>query len=392
MMTAGQFANDFVPKWIEVVRDHELGGVVERLDDAGQPVHGEAKTTLVHARTVFSLAHLHLLTGNEALLAAAGDVYRCMAEQLRLPNGGYRYSVQAAGNVGDEAGGSICRAYDQSFVLLALVTLRQADPALVATEEIDGLWRFIQTITDPATGALFEDDVMARAGARPGDTRAQNPQMHMLEALLQAYELTGDRQWLERASDYVVLAERFFVDADTGAVREFVAHDLSPLQDAAGQRREPGHQYEWAWLLLRYVELGGDERVRPLAERMLAFADMHGFRRCGEPMDGAPYDAVDNRGNVVEATHLLWPLTEAGKLAALLHLHGAPSAGDRAREIERLIFGAYFHPTDIRWVNQLDGSGAVLWSDGLSRMIYHVLLFVTEGARAGLWEIKRNLQ
>lgn len=390
MMTARRFALDFVPAWIGLAQDRQSGGVVERLDANGRPVQGEPRTTLVQARTIFALAQLYLVTGNPALLDAARDIHAFMTAHLRLPSGGYRYSVEPNGEIGSDPKSGICRAYDQSFALLAFVTLQKADPSLVDDDAIDTLWSFIETLVEPTTGALYEDDVMAGSSARAGDRRAQNPQMHMLEALLQAYDLTRQGKWLQRATGYVALAERYFVDPSTGAVREFVAHDLSPLEGAEGARREPGHQYEWAWLLERFIELGGDERVKPLADRMAGFADAHGVRRSGEALDGAPFDALDADGGVTEATHLLWPLTEAGKLASLHHLQGRRGAADRARELEMLIFSFYFSPGDLRWVNQVDGAGRVVWNDALSRLIYHVLLFVTEGARAGVWVLDHH--
>lgn len=390
MMTARDFAHDFVPAWIDLAQDRHFGGVVERLDRDGHPVQGEPKTTLVQARTIFSLAQLYLVTGNQALLVAARDVHAFMTTYLRLPHGGYRYSVEPNGEPGTDQKGAVCRAYDQSFALLALVTLQKADPATVDSAAVDDLWSFIETLVEPATGALYEDDVMAARGARVGDRRAQNPQMHMLEALLQAYELTSESKWLQRATDYVALAEGYFIDASTCAIREFVAHDLSPLEGPDGARREPGHQYEWAWLLERFIELGGDGRVKPLADRMAAFADSHGVRHSGDALDGAPFDAVDASGSVTEATHLLWPLTEAGKLASLHHLQGRQGAADRARELERLIFAHYFGVNGLHWGNQLDGAGNILWDDALSRLIYHVLLFVTEGARAGVWVLDHH--
>ena len=120
---------------------------------------------------------------------------------------------------------------------------------------------------------------------------------------------------------------------------------------------------------------------------MLAFADSYGTRRDGGPLDGAPYDAVDADGTVVEASHLLWPLTEAGKVACSLHAAGIDGGAERADKLVRLVFGRFFAADRPFWVNQMDGSGNVLWPDALSRLIYHVLLFVTEGARAGLWEL-----
>src|SRR5690606_29667523 len=116
----------------------------------------------------------------------------------------------------------------------------------------------------------------------------------------------------------------------------------------------------------------------------------HGVRQDGGLLDGAVFDAVDADGEIVEASHLLWPLTEAGKLACLLHLAGVEGARDRSKDIETLIFSRFFASDRVNWVNQLDGSGTILWPDALSRMIYHVLLFVTEGARVGLWKLHHN--
>ena len=117
---------------------------------------------------------------------------------------------------------------------------------------------------------------------------------------------------------------------------------------------------------------------------MIAFVEAHGLRRTG-PMAGAPFDAVDAAGRVTEDMHLLWPLTEAGKF------HAAAGSSDRARVIEALIFERYFaagpHPV---WANRLDGGGRVDWPAALSRLVYHVALFVTEGARAGLWRIRET--
>jgi mannose-6-phosphate isomerase len=383
------FASDFVPRWLKVACDPVCGGIVERLDADGQPVSGEPKTTLVQARTVFALVHLYLVTRDPVLLEAARQVHGFLDAHLLDPDGGYRVAVHADGGPRDEENCHRRRSYDQSFVLLALVTLARADPGAVATGRIEALWRFVERLTEPATGALYADDRMAMAGARPGEVRAQNPQMHMLEAVLQAYEMTGDLVWMRRAGRYVALARHYFIDRATGAVREFVAHDLTPLEGRSGARREPGHQYEWAWLLHRFADLGGDASVRTDADRMVAFADVHGLRCDGGPLYGAPFDALDADGRVIETSHLLWPLTEAGKLVARQYRDTRSEyEARRIRALERLIFGRFFAESSPCWVNQLDGNGLTLWPEALSRLIYHVVLFVTEGTRVGLWSLE----
>lgn len=385
---AARFACDLVPRWYSVARDVQ-GGVVERLDGAGRPVRGEPKTALVQARTVFSLAHMHLATGDGRLLAAAREVYVFLDAHLRDGDGGYRFAVAADGKVLADPASRVRRTYDASFVLLALVTLRRAAPDAVAAERVEASWRFIdERLSDGGGGALFESDAMAEAGARPGDLRGQNPHMHMLEAVLQAFEMTGEPVWMRRASALVEVARRFLVDPGTGAVREFVGFDLAPAGGADGARREPGHQFEWAWLLHRFADFGGDGEARAMAAAMIDFGERFGLRDEG-PMAGAPFDAIDAAGQIVENTHLLWPLTEAGKLYAARRL-AAGVAGDaaRARVIEAIIFARYF-AADGRpvWVNQLDGEGQAIWPEALSRLLYHVALFVTEGARAELWPL-----
>ncbi|MBL0935124.1 MAG: AGE family epimerase/isomerase [Rhizobiaceae bacterium] len=389
---AGSFATSFVPRWLEFARDAVHGGVFDRLDMEGRPVAGDPKTTLVLARVAFTLAHLHLATGDTRLLDAAREVHGFLDRHLRDEDGGYRFSVARDGSRLAGPASRLRRSYDQSFVLLALVTLRKAAPDAVDPARIDDCWRFISTrLTDPSDGSLFEDDVMAAAGARPGDLRAQNPHMHMFEALLQAFEMTGEPVWLDRARPMLELARRHFIDPETGAVREFVGYDLKPFDGVEGERREPGHQYEWAWLLHRFADLSGEEDVRKLALPMTAFAERHGLRSAGA-MAGVPFDALGADGWVSEDTHLLWPLTEAGKLSAALYLAtGDEAHAVRARDLAAIMFARYFAPAAQSgrpvWFNRLDGEGRPVWAEALSRLLYHVAIFVTEGARAGLWTL-----
>ncbi|WP_157014261.1 AGE family epimerase/isomerase [Mesorhizobium xinjiangense] len=385
-LAASRFATQFVPRWYDHMRDPLGGGVFERMDAAGRAVKGDTKTSLVQARTVFTLAHLYNETGNSRLLDAARDVHAFLDDRLRDADGGYRF---ADGGAQSDA---MRRTYDQSFALLALVTLRRADPAAVPQSRIDRTWAFIANVlTDASDNSLWEDDEMAREGAGIGALRGQNPHMHMLEALLQAFAMTREAVWLERARPLLEVARERFVDPSTGAVREFVGPDLAPLDNAACRRREPGHQYEWAWLIHRHAALSGESQWLPLAAPMVDFAERHGLRDEG-PLAGAPYDAVDADGHAVETTHLLWPLTEAGKLyAALFAKEQKPDHAAKASRAATLVFDRFFpaaNETGLSWVNQLSGTGDVVWAEGLTRLLYHVALLVTEGARAGLWPVE----
>ncbi|MBU2957620.1 AGE family epimerase/isomerase [Paracoccus sp. 1_MG-2023] len=368
------FASRRIPAWLKAALPPGTGPapVIEALGDDGP------RTTLAQCRTVFALAHLARVAHIPELLMAAERIQGFVVQHLRDGDWGHRFAVAPDGTALDDPASRLRRSYDQSFALLSVAALIRAGSDSADADDLDRIWGFIETLIDPETGALWEDD----RGPDSAQLRAQNPQMHMLEALLEAYSATNDRIWLERAAHFVGIGSRHFIDPETGAVREFVGRDLEPLQDATGQRREPGHQYEWAWLLHCHADLSGDDAPRALAHRMKSFAEAHGLRRGGE-LDLAPFDAVDAAGQVTEATHLLWPLTEAGKLYALL--------GDReaALRMGQLIFGAYFAPgQEPRWINQLDGEGRTTWDAALTRLLYHVAIFVTEGHRAGFWRME----
>lgn len=381
-LAASRFAARFIPAWLDIALPPGDGPapVVEALGDDGP------RTTLAQCRTAFMLAHLHLVTGRQDLLVAAVRICDFAMAHLRDPDGGFRYAVAPDGGPLDAPETRLRRSYDQSFALLALATLHRADATRFPKSMLDACWRFIETsLIDPATGGLWEDD----RGAEASVLRAQNPQMHMLEATLQAFEMTSDPVWLERARGFVTLALERLIDPATGAVCEFVGPDLRPFDGAEGARREPGHQYEWAWLLRRYADFAQESAPLAAADRMQAFVEAHGLRRDG-PLAGAPFDALDAAGWVTEDTHLLWPLTEAGKLYAARAITTNDAAcAARVRQIADTIFGRYFAADGAPiWTNRLDAEGRVIWDAALSRLLYHVAVFVTEGSRAGLWTLE----
>lgn len=366
-----------LPGWLSRATDPDAG-LFDALDANGAADPLAGKTVLAQARSLFTLAHLALLSGDPALTAAA-ERQVVMLDRFRKAPGLYRSIVARDGQPLDD----VARSYDQTFVILGLSTWYRLAPSPVLEAEIDACWHALATkLTDPVTGLLLEDDTVTDPAADDAPPRAQNPHMHLYEACLQAFEMTGNALWQGRAAELRAMALQHFLDSDTGSIAEFLTPDLRPLQCAQGQRREPGHQFEWAWLLRREVELGGDPDLQAIARRLEAFADAHGFASTGA-MAGAVHDAV-SAGGVMEPTHLLWPQTEAIKAFALRHTAGEAGAGDRAKALQCLMFDRWFAGRPV-FVNQLDAQGGTLWPEALTRLQYHLVLALTEGARARLW-------
>src|SRR3546814_5449526 len=118
----------------------------------------------------------------------------------------------------------------------------------------------------------YSERQVARGEALPLPRR-QNPHMHLLEAFLALYEASGEAHWLARAQSIHDLFRRHFLQQ--GQLVEFFDADWREVpqdgRDGARRLREPGHFFEWAWLLHRLALLTGDAgaaaAMRPLYDR-----------------------------------------------------------------------------------------------------------------------------
>ncbi len=371
------FWTDFFTGWIKRTRDDNGIGFFDFLHEDGSPGTPNRKTILAQGRLLFTLSHMALISGNPMHFEAA-KAARDAVRSFRKAPGLYCRGVNGTGGPTGEATDLLATSYDQSFVILGLSTWGKLYLEEDVTDELEEVWAAVETtLHDPVTGMMLEHDNLPDPTAPDAPPRAQNPHMHLFEAAMQAYEMTGRDIWLTRAQSMRAKGLEYFFDTDSGTIGEFIAPDLTQLPGRDGQWREIGHQCEWAWLLLREVDLGGDPAMKDVAARMLDFADKHGFQQTG-PMKGAAFDAVSCDTSWREEKFLLWPQTEVIKTYAV--------RGDKAKadELALVIFRQYFAGR-AAYVNQLDVDGNVLWNEGLSRLHYHLVLALTEGARAGFW-------
>jgi len=376
------FYGSFLPDWIEHAHDPDGFGFYDLLDQHAQPLQRNRRTVLAQARLLFTFSHLASITGSTVFHGAARVARDALPAFEKSPGCYSRARAankQHTGNIDD----SLAMSYDQSFVILGLSTWGKLNPDDNIEHELEACWSALETnLTDNATGLLLEHDSLINPTDQSAPPRAQNPHMHLYEAALQAYAMTGRSIWLDRARQMRIKGLEYFYDHTTGTIIEFIASDLTMLKEPEGQRREVGHQCEWAWLLYREAELGGDTSVCDIANNLLAFADNHGFAPDGV-MQGAAFDAVSSDASWHEDQFLLWPQTEAIKTFAIRK--NQTEHANNAKHLMLLVFNKYFANHSV-FVNQLDNTGKPLWSEALSRLLYHLVLALTEGARAGLWK------
>jgi mannose-6-phosphate isomerase len=192
-----------------------------------------------------------------------------------------------------------------------------------------------------------------------------NPHMHLLEAALAWAAVDGDPGWRDMADAIAKLCLDRFIDPLTGALREYFAADWSPAEGQEGQIAEPGHQYEWAFLLAHWAELTGRERPAAVS-RLIAFADAHGV----DPARGVAVNAVLLDGGVHDAVARLWPQTER------LRAYTLDNGPDRTGRLVAAIAGLRRYldtPTPGLWFDQLRPDDTFVVEPAPASSLYHIV-------------------
>jgi mannose/cellobiose epimerase-like protein (N-acyl-D-glucosamine 2-epimerase family) len=331
-----------VPIWAERAIQPNLPGYVEYFNADGSATSRPDKTTLVTARLTYTFSHAHVLKPSDTTLHAAKHGLSFLLERCRSHDGSFRHSVQPDGTPIDARSD----LYDLAFVLFALGWYFHATGERYVLDVADELMSFIERELTHPLGGFMEDTL----GSMP---RRQNPHMHLLEACHGLAEATSDPRWLKRADELVTLMTTRLYDSETGSLGEFFTNDLSPASGISGLRREPGHQFEWTWLLYHHARLTGDARARATADKMFAFGSRNGL--AGSSLPAPIIDAVDRTGDIREPTKLLWPQTEYVKaLGARVEFLNDKTALQQMNQHVALIFKLYLNSQTGFWVNQLD--------------------------------------
>ncbi len=283
------------PLWLQHGVDRQRGGFFEALDLQTHACTAPFRRLRVVARqvTVFSQAHL-------AGLAGAADAVRLglafLDRHAAQSDGGYAWRFDLDHQPIDHTRD----LYDHAFVLLALASAAPVVGEAAVRNRARGLLAWLDERFVHPLGGYLES-------LPPALPRRQNPHMHLLEALLAAYEAFGEPAYLDRAAGLVALFTDRLFDPASGALPEYFNDGLAPERRAGTFLVEPGHHCEWVWLLHRARALGAaPPGSAQLAAQLMAFVDRFGL----DPATGAVVDELSSDGKVLAAGARLWPQTE----------------------------------------------------------------------------------
>ncbi len=352
--------NSALPLWADKGVDRAQGGFYERLNRDLTPYEEPRRARLV-SRQIYCFAAGKDLGWNgpaEELIAHGLDF---LVNRLLSDDGTVIMAVSIDG--------SMTRTdydpYDYAFVLFALAA---AAKTLGDRTNLPALARAVRD----RLIANWKHPVIGFSEALP---LKSNPHMHLLEAFLAWAELTGsdDPKWQALADEMVELAQTRLIDPETGALTEVFDADWQALPDTKGLVVEPGHQFEWAWLLMRWAQIKGDSDAFIQAERLIDIAE--GF---GIGPHGVALNALDERLQIRDAEAKLWPQTERLKALHTLSFHpmaSTQSKADAAEKMDEAIAGlqAYFlKETPGLWHEVMRADGTLDDQPTRASSLYHI--------------------
>ncbi|WP_428772562.1 AGE family epimerase/isomerase [Vibrio sp.] len=348
-----------LPRWRRSY-DPERRLFAEGISAEQQPYCDDFVRFRVQSRQIYVFAHateLDLVREPKLIVDGLAGL-----EAFKHASGGYQFAL--GGNDGYLS--EQVNTYEQAFALMAFSWGYAITSDVYYLEQMEYLYNWLEThLADPLGGGYF-------TALNQQDTRDQNPHMHLFEALLCCYQHTGHTRWLDRADHLYVLFRCKFLQS--GHLTEFYDRDWSPNSQLS-IRVDPGHHYEWIWLLNRYQRLCGIDVSKPISQ-LYQFASLFGHNR-----NGLVRDEILSNGNELRSTSRLWCQTEYLKAAIVLWER------DPCRECRQvicqavsMIFDYYLDPAPAPglWIDQVDEMGKPVERNSPASSFYHLFLAFAE--------------
>jgi mannose/cellobiose epimerase-like protein (N-acyl-D-glucosamine 2-epimerase family) len=355
------------PLWLEHGVDWQRRAFHEYLDSASLQCRAPFRRLRVAARQtyVFSKAARYGVPGAKEAATLGLDFLKGPA---RIGDGSFAWRFDLDNRPID----STRDLYDHAFVLLAFAAAAEVVGADNVRADAFDLVKYIAAqFLHPAGG--YRDSIPDTS------LRKQNPHMHLFEALLAASDAFRDERFLNCARDLATLFVTRFFQPKEGALPEYFDEELAARRESGRFRVEPGHHYEWIWLLDRYdksaaaIGVSAGPELTSAADCLFEFAERYAVSAA----NGQVANVLWSDGAIEDGGFRLWPQTERLKAVARRRLDRAgPALGAIARHLAGARPGL--------WIERMDASGQEIAQAAPATSLYHLTAAFTDDAVLGL--------
>jgi len=365
-----RMCEEILPFWADAGFDEVCGVFRERFDFSGCDCPTVPRRAMVQARQIY----VYSTAAKDGVFSEGGDLAARAMQRLfdlyldeKDPRRGFAFSIDAAGNSVSQ----IRDSYTHAFVLFSLAALYGLTGEKQFLSAAESTLQFIDRyLICPDHGGLLD------CQPSPESVKRQNPLMHFLEACLALHEAAPEGPYLERAGRIVGLFEARLFQPEAGALPEVFAADWS-LDPSATTYFEPGHHFEWIWLLDWFRRLGG--RVVAQAEDRL-WESAGGA--CGVDPRGWCYDTVSLDRRPLKRSTRLWSHAEGAKAGLARYAAGeAQGLSFCAQMLQTLNEIFLDRPFPGGWIDHFDANLEPIVSYVPASSLYHLYGAFREVAR-----------
>lgn len=349
-------AHQSIPLWSKQGVDWEQGGFVENLSLRGERLDG-TKRTMVQARQIYTFhvaADIGVCPAAEAakMVTHSADF---LVQHAFAPSGAAYHCLTRDGAPHDK----MADLYAQAFVMFGLANAYAVAKKADYRAKALGILRYLEKERAVPGGGFTE--------VKEGTQYQSNPHMHLFEAALAWAEVDSDPVWRRFADDLFRLCRDKFVDKKTGFLAEHFDSSWEIQREGGRFFFEPGHQYEWAWLMIRYERITGSS-IGNLAKQLFANGEKFGISKDR----GCAIDEVWSDETPKKKSARFWPQTERIKAAVRL---GEWKAADEALDV---LFR--YLETDVPglWYDTWAEDGKFLEQPVKASSLYHIIGAMSE--------------
>lgn len=357
-----------LPMWGTKGFNDEQGCFEESLNFQGEALN-VPRRAMVQCRQIYSLLKGAELGFYPVDLAKSKAIQSAdlLLKAYRNTDGSFIHSALGDGTAHDKTRD----LYTQAFILFGLAQVYKVSQKKEYKDAALSLLSYLNSQRKVKTGGYTEIE-------KNGDiTYKTNPHMHLFEGALAWLAIDDDSAWKKLCDDLYMMTKTKFVHPDLGVLGEYFDENWNSIKVEGRFIYEPGHQFEWAWLLAWYEELSGVQ-CRGLRQRLYLLAEEHGIN----PSNGTAYDELWSDFSPKMTSSRFWPQCERIKAAVKL---GAESRGDEKEFYKKnadnavaVLMRFFETPQQGFWYDQIKEDNTVEGSSSKASSLYHIINAIDE--------------
>lgn len=355
--------NDVFPLWSEKGIDRVHGGFVESISFEGE-VLNIPRRAMVQARQIYSFLTGHKLhcCDSQTTEFAIQQGVQYLLERFSQENGSFAYSVSPTGaplnNIPD--------LYTQAFALfgLAQVYTFKSDAQIKerALELVSYLYKERAVEAGGFTELNDKGEVLYRS----------NPHMHLYEAAIAWMQIDHAPEWKKLGKELTTLCIEKFICPKSHVLAEYFDKNWNPLQENGRFIYEPGHQYEWAWLLSLYEDLTQQD-LKSVRHQLFQLAEQHGVSKSRKIV----FDEMWSDYTPKTQSSRFWPQCERIKAAVRLGQEVPTNSqalyAQAADEAMETLFNFFKTPMNGTWHDAVSAEDTFNSTSAKASSLYHII-------------------